>query len=293
MAKIAYIEKNFRQDSLDLIDTANGIIEDYQARGYLLTLRQLYYQMVSRDILVNSQKSYDRLGAIISDGRLTGLIDWDAIEDRTRNLAGLQDWDSPEQIVKVARNSYRIDHWENQPVRPEVWVEKEALAGVVQRACQPLDVDFMSCRGYMSQSEMHSAALRFQRYNDAGQVPLVIHLGDHDPSGIDMTRDIYDRLDLFMGGLEVRRIALNYDQIEEYNPPPNPAKVTDSRAGSYMSIYGRSSWELDALDPDVLVDLITNTVLQYRDDDYYQDVLKREKEERARIDKAVQLMSKE
>jgi hypothetical protein len=93
-----------------------------------------------------------------------------------------------------------------------------------------------------------------------------------------------------MGGLEVNRIALNYDQIEQYGPPPNPAKVTDSRADSYIAEYGRSSWELDALDPDVLVALITDTILRYRDDDIYEDTIQREKEERAMIDKAVRLM---
>jgi hypothetical protein len=289
--KIQYIDKNFRGASLELIETANGIIENYQGRGYTLTLRQLYYQMVARDIIVNSQKSYDRLGSIINDARLAGLIDWNAIEDRTRNLAGLQDWNSPQQIVKAARDSYRIDHWQNQTYRPEVFVEKEALAGVVARACRPLDVDYMSCRGYMSQSEMHSAAKRYERYHDNEQVPLIIHLGDHDPSGIDMTRDITERLELFMGGLEVRRIALNYDQVEMYNPPPNPAKMTDSRFEGYSAEYGDYSWELDALDPDVLVDLITETVLEYRDEDIYQETLDQERKERALIDKAVRLMN--
>lgn len=94
-----------------------------------------------------------------------------------------------------------------------------------------------------------------------------------------------------MGGLEVNRIALNFDQIERYNPPPNPAKITDSRSDSYIAEYGRSSWELDALDPDVLVSLITSTILSYRDDDVYDEVIEREKQERAMIDKAVRLMS--
>ena len=289
--KIEYIEKNFRGASLELIDLANDVVEDYQERGYTLTLRQLYYQLVARDLIPNHKRSYDRLGSILSDARLAGLVDWDAIEDRTRNLAGLQDWSSPAQIVRAARNSYRIDHWQGQDWTPEVWVEKEALAGVVQRACQPLDVDFMSCRGYMSQSEMHSAALRFQRYFDKGQTPVIIHLGDHDPSGMDMTRDIDDRLTLFMGGLKVERIALNYDQVEQYNPPPNFAKVTDSRADAYISLYGPNSWELDALDPDVLVELITDTILSYRDDDIYNEVIEREKKEKAMIDKAVRSMS--
>lgn len=78
---------------------------------------------------------------------------------------------------------------------------------------------------------------------------VILHLGDHDPSGIDMTRDISDRLELFGADVEVKRIALNWDQIDEFTPPPNPAKLSDSRAGAYIAEYGDESWELDALEP--------------------------------------------
>jgi hypothetical protein len=108
---------------------------------------------------------------------------------------------------------------------------------------------------------MYDAAKRFQRRRRSGQTPVVIHLGDHDPSGIDMTRDIRDRLTIMShGSVEVKRIALTMTQIEQYQPPPNPAKITDSRAEDYIGNYGYESWELDALEPQVLVDLITGTV---------------------------------
>lgn len=288
--KQAYIDKSFQRSSLELIDWANDIIASYQARGYSLTLRQLYYQMVSRDLIPNEKKSYDRIGSVLSDARLAGLVDWQAIEDRTRNLAARQKWDNPQQIVRAAWSSYKIDRWDNQQIRPEVWVEKEALAGVVARACNPLDVDYMSCRGYMSQSEMWQAGQRFIRYCDAGQTPVIIHLGDHDPSGMDMTRDIVDRLEMFTGGIEVERIALNWSQIQEYNPPPNPAKITDSRAEGYIAEFGESSWELDALDPDILVELIINKILSFRDDDRYDEIMKRENYEKSQILKAIKVM---
>jgi len=135
-----------------------------------------------------------------------------------------------------------------------------------------LDVPYFACKGYVSASELWRAARRFKvRYR--GQRVVVVHLGDHDPSGLDMTRDIFDRQDLFGGRAKVNRIALNFDQVEQYGPPPNPAKVTDSRAAGYIAEYGRSSWELDALEPRVMRDLIADTVKQYRDDDIYQDRL--------------------
>jgi hypothetical protein len=148
-----------------------------------------------------------------------------------------------------------------------VWVEKEALAGVVGKICRSLDIDYFSCRGYGSLSEMYRAGKRLRQYDLDGQEVHILHLGDHDPSGMDMTRDIEDRLDMFAETyVEIQRLALNMDQISLYNPPPNFAKLTDSRAGEYVAKYGYDSWELDALEPSVLDELITTTVLNYRDD---------------------------
>ena len=283
--RIQFIEKTFRAKSLALIDIANQIIGEYQQQGFQLTLRQLYYQMVARDIIPNSQREYKKLGNMVANGRMAGLIPWDAIEDRTRTLRGNTHWESPEEIVQSAISNYRIDRWGNQQYRPEVWIEKDALIGVIAGVCQELDVDYFSCRGYVSASEMWSAGYqRYRNYIQTGQVPIIIHLGDHDPSGIDMTRDIAERLELFAGAyLQVQRIALNYDQIEQYKPPPNPAKLTDSRAKMYIRAYGRQSWELDALDPTTLASLIRNEVARWRDDAAWADSGKIEEEGRNRL----------
>lgn len=257
MPKICYIQKNFRKDSLLKIDQANEIIAEYEDLGIQLNLRSLYYQFVSRNYIPNNQKSYDNLGALISDARLAGLIDWNAIEDQTRNLRGRTHWESPEQIIDACAHSFILDRWQDQSYRPEVWIEKDAAIGSIRGICEKLDVPYFSCRGYTSQSEMWIAGQRMKRHIRAGQKPIIFHIGDHDPSGIDMSRDIQDRLELFIGhSLEVRRIALNMDQVREYNPPPNPAKLTDSRAMDYIDKFGNASWELDALNPTKLVSLV-------------------------------------
>lgn len=270
MPKICYVEKNFRSESLSLINQINEVIEEYEAQGYSLTLRQCYYQLVARAIIPNNERSYKNTGNLINDARLAGLIDWHAIEDRTRNLQRLSHWDSPKSIIDSASYQYRKDIWENQEYYVEVWVEKEALANVVGRVANELDVPYFCCRGYVSQSEMWSAAQRFRSKQEDGKDVVLIHLGDHDPSGIDMSRDIEERLvmfgvDTFM--FNFRRIALNMEQIEEFAPPPNPAKLTDSRCGAYISRYGDESWELDALEPRVIHDLITNNVTEFWDID--------------------------
>jgi len=284
MPKICYIEKKFSAGSELLIEQANQIIENFAGQGFKLTLRQLYYQFVSRALIKNIPTEYKRMGSIINDARLAGLIDWKAIEDRTRNIKHNTHWDSPGEIVRSCADDYTIDMWEGQAYRPEVWIEKDALIGVIERVCRKLDVTFFSCRGYTSQSEMWSGARRLQWYAESqGQTPIIIHLGDHDPSGIDMSRDILDRLTLFMGGMKVNRIALNADQIRKYNPPPNPAKLTDSRATGYIKKFGNKSWELDALEPAVMAKLIEKTLLKLRDEPTYDRCVEKQKEGRDRL----------
>jgi hypothetical protein len=291
--KIKYQDIKLGARSLELIKICNTIVADYQRQGYILTLRQLFYQLVSRDVIPNRQSEYKRVGSVVNDGRLAGLIDWSALEDRTRNVKSVGHWDSPEEIVEAISRQYAIDKWEGQPTRPEVWIEKDALVGVIERTCRDIDVSYFSCRGYTSQSEMWGAAQRFIQNAKQKQVTHVIHLGDHDPSGIDMSRDIEDRIRMFMSHhgygaslFEFSRIALNRDQIDQYNPPPNPAKSTDSRFQGYSDEHGDESWELDALEPAVLDGLIRDKIAEFRDDDLYaerQDQEDREKSQLAKV----------
>ena len=282
--KIAYITKRFAVGTLAIIAKADAILEEYGEQGYTLTLRQLYYQFVARDLLPNTQQSYKRLGGIINDARLAGYIDWDRMEDRTRNLRRLADWESPTEIVESCAKQFRLDKWADQDFRPECWIEKDALVGVIEGPCDELQVPYFSCRGYTSQSEVHSAAERLAGYADAGQIPVIFHFGDHDPSGIDMTRDIRDRLELINGHMErVDRLALNMDQVEHYSPPPNPAKMTDSRFAGYVVDFGEDCWELDALEPAVIGGLIREAVTGIRDDDKWQAKVEEETDAKAAL----------
>jgi hypothetical protein len=284
MSKQCFVPKSFSPKSLALIDQCNSIIEGYQRQGYDLTLRQLYYQLVSRNAIPNKQTAYDNLGSLVSDARRAGLIDWRAIVDRTRNLRALPHWANPADIISSAAAGYRRDLWADQPNYVEVWVEKDALVGVIQRAANAVDVPYFSCRGYTSDSEIKAAAdrLRAESAHRTGHC-IIIHLGDHDPSGIDMTRDIEDRIWLLggPGKLRVDRIALNLDQVERYNPPPNPAKLTDSRCDGYIERFGYESWELDALPPDALHTLIRERVEHYLNLDLYNAQLRQQAEERS------------
>lgn len=277
MAKITYVNKRFSKSVCVMIEQANVIIEEYAEQGYDLTLRQLYYQFVSRDLIPNRQSEYDRLGRVISNARLAGLIDWDAIVDRTRNLRKNSHWSSPRSIIDTCVENFAIDKWAFQKFRPEVWIEKDALLGVISGICEKLDVPYFSCRGYTSQSEMWRTSQRLRGWIKRNQMPVIFHLGDHDPSGIDMTRDIRDRLSMFCGEVvSVFRLALNMEQVEAYTPPPNPTKLTDTRAKDYIAIYGSESWELDALAPDVMAWLIEDAVDKVCDEEGWLESVKQE-----------------
>lgn len=287
MPYIKYQDIRIQKKGLALIDQINTIIDDYTAQGYSLTLRQVYYQLVSRDIIENSERSYKNIGELINNGRLAGLIDWQAIEDRTRFIRSLSHWDSPREIIETAARSYHIDLWADQPFYVEVWVEKDALIGVIEQTAQGYDVSCFSCRGYTSQSEMWTAAQRMIQQYETEKDCIIIHLGDHDPSGLDMSRDIRERMAMFGAIVRVDRIALNMPQIKQYNPPPNPAKITDTRATEYIKQYGAESWELDALEPAELDRLIRKQIEIYLDRKKYDRAKRKEERERAKIQKII------
>ena len=283
----AFAEYNFRRATLITIAQANAIVKEYVEAGYTLTLRQLYYQFVARGLMENTSSNYEKLGSTISRARLAGLVDWDAIEDTTRRLERLATWESPQDVLSAVVKQYRLDVWEGQDYRVEVWIEKEALVGVIKHVCRELRVPYFACRGYVSQSAQYEASKRMEAYTAEGAYPLILHLGDHDPSGIDMSRENQEKMDLMVGefSVELRRLALNMDQVDEYNPPPNPAKETDSRHGTYVQLYGNESWELDALEPSVISQLIRDNVEDLIDHDKMTKIYDREHHERESLRK--------
>nr|WP_272887283.1 hypothetical protein [Stutzerimonas stutzeri] len=258
-----------------MIQFMNHLIADYQKQGYVLTVRQLYYQLVAQAVVENTLQSYKRVAGLINDAKLAGLIDWDAIEDRTREFLVNPHWSSGGEIIRTAANSYGEDMWDNQESRVFVIIEKEALVGVLQRACRKFDVPMLAARGYPSGTVLRDfAESHLLPAIKNGQFVRVLHLGDHDPSGIDMTRDLVDRISMFTYGMvtdsDIDRIALTMDQVDEVKPPENPAKSTDSRFASYRREYGTSSWELDALTPQYLNNLVEMHIESHIDPDSWQ-----------------------
>ena len=284
--KQKFTEKSFSDVSESLIAQINTILDSYGADGYVLSLRQLYYQLVSRDMIVNTLRSYKRIVDIVTNARLAGRIDWSMITDRGRSTAINSHWNNPAEIIRACADQYAIDKWATQPNYVEVEVEKDALSGILEPVCRELDVAFAANKGYSSISAMYVAGRRLRGHGAAGKHVHILYLGDHDPSGIDMTRDVTDRLGMFSAiDITVQRLALNYSQVKELNPPENPAKESDSRYAGYAAEFGESSWELDAIEPRALAELVRSAVLALRDENLWGMAMEKEGYERNKIEK--------
>jgi hypothetical protein len=286
MAKFEYTRVKMRAASLELVATCEQIIDDYTAQGFKLTVRQLYYQLVARGVVENTVQSYKRITSIVNDARMGGLLDWDAIEDRTRDFIRRTRWETGSQILAASSNSFHIDMWSNQDCRPFVIVEKEALVGVLQGVCYDFDVPLLAARGYPSSTVLRDFVESDIAANGHQHIQI-FHLGDHDPSGIDMTRDLQERLSLFAEphGINVAldRLALNYSQIEKLKPPPNPAKETDSRFAHYRKRHGDKSWELDAIPPTALSNIVRVALSGIQDGNAWVDRVEQRADVQGRI----------
>ncbi|PKL35852.1 MAG: hypothetical protein CVV44_20255 [Spirochaetae bacterium HGW-Spirochaetae-1] len=298
MAKIKFREIRLSKANFNRLDIINQIIEEYQSDGYTLTLRQLYYQLVSRDIIPNKQSEYAKLSTVLKEGRMAGIVDWSAIEDRLRKPSSPASFDSPENILQAAIQQYELPRQKGQDIYLEVFVEKDALSGVLKRITERYHVPISVNRGYASASSMFDAYQRFSSAIEHGQSVKVLYLGDYDPSGIDMIRDIRDRIAEFAMGeygyysieealvefnFSIEPIALTREQIKKYKPPPNPAKVTDPRAKEFIRNHGSKSWEVDALRPDVLSRLLDDAIRSNIDEDVFNEVIEREESDKVKL----------
>jgi hypothetical protein len=339
------------------LEVINSIIEEYENEGYRLTLRQLYYQLVSRDIISNNIKEYAKLSKLLVQGRMAGIVDWNAIEDRIR-VPYIPYWvKGIEDAISDTINQYRLDRQDGQDVYIELWVEKDALSGVLKRITEYYHIKLMVNRGYSSCTAMYDAYKRFISKLESGKKVVLLYLGDHDPSGLDMDRDIKNRLKefiinsevlknvwhdksygaynnginekefsiessdledwfdenigdeerkefydiedkehpipmmdkiyaykIFSDNLEVRRIGLTSEQVKKYNPPTNPAKFKDPRAKDYVIKFGKNSWEVDALNPKILHELIKKNVEEIIDLNKFNKIMKQEDKDKTKLE---------
>jgi len=284
--KEQFRSKRFNSKRRNLLQKCISIVNEYEEQGIKITLRQLYYQLVARDIIPNVDKEYHKICVLITDARYCGLIDWNAIEDRIRIPYKHAEFENVLDLINAAKHSYRLDRWADQDYYVELFTEKDAISSVLKPIADKWHIYLNVNRGYSSATAIYDASKRFLNASNEGKECILSYLGDHDPFGLDMIRDIQTRLDefCFPDLVKVIHVALTMDQVRKYNPPPNPAKLTDSRAKDYIAQFGRISWEVDALPPDVTIDLVNSKIKEYVDEEKMNMVIKQEIEDMKKLE---------
>jgi len=256
-----------------------AIVEDYASQGFRVTVRQVHYQVVSRfpEDYPNTPETYGRVQRMLKEGRETGSIDWQNIEDRTRSLDAPAHWDSPLDMIRSDSTVFRLDLWAGQQYRPEIWTEKQAATGIVLDLQDTYHLTLYSCRGFNSLSGAYSTRQRFERYLENGQTPIILYIGDCDPSGQIMDMGDNGIASHLPEGAVLERLALTPQQAAMRNLPPLPAKLSDSRTAGYIVRNGNAHcWELDALAPNEIQALITNRLTELIDRPIWDETVKRQ-----------------
>lgn len=241
--------------TLDLLLQSQSIISQYG----MVTVRQVYYVLVSRQTINNNLSEYRRVIRVLKNGRLAGLIKFDSIIDDTREAEKTPSWESIEDILNAAIDQFRSYWWRDQPYHVEVWLEKRALRRIFYPITNEYDVYLCTGGGYQSWSEVWAARARFLARK--GSDLKILYFGDLDPSGKDMPRDIRDRFKTLGFDVDVIEVALTKNDIMEYDLPTNPTKKKDSRQDWYTKKYGINyAVELDALPPKILREKIRDAI---------------------------------
>ena len=251
-------KRRSKDEVSDFLQRIQGILAE---ETYGITIRHLYYLLVSAKVIEKTEAAYKNLIAHLSKWRKNGDIDFDAFVDGTRYWSGATLYDDAESALRDCAQSYRRNMWKQQPYYVEVWCEKDAIKSILLRAAEPFGVPVFAAIGFASLTSLHSAAQTFQRAARAGKRPVVLYFGDHDPSGLSGQAKAAQTLrEQFGVAVDFRRLAVTADQIAEFNLPTRPAKKTDSRAmgweGECVEVDAISSATLVQLAEDAITDLI-------------------------------------
>jgi hypothetical protein len=253
-----------------LIEVAAGILAEHHP----MTVRQVYYRLVSRQVIENTRSAYQAASKALVAARREGLIPWEQIEDRLRQPRHVPMWDGLGDFGTTAAAAYRRDIWAKQPQRLECWLEKDALSGIFADTLDPYGLTLNVGRGFDGWSSIYAASRRFAE-GDA-----ILHFGDFDPSGEDMVRSLRERLALLSCRPQIAKCALTYDDVQRYELPSDFTKKTDTRRAAFVAKWGDVSVELDALPIDVLRDRIVAEVESRMDLAALRQVREREQAER-------------
>jgi hypothetical protein len=265
-----------QQESKAILAQVQTILSEYD---FPLSLRQIYYQLVSRQIIENVENEYRKLSRLTVIGRDEGILDEEKFTDRLRQIQQPDTWTDLVDFMQTVKRAYRKDYWIQQPDYIEIWIEKDALRGVVEPVTNKYGVPLLVVRGQVSRTAIYDA---YQRYIEEDKYCYLYYFGDFDPSGITIYESLLNRLSGFNGGkldITFERVALTQEQIDKYNLPPAPAKKTDPNTSRFIHEHGDNVVELDALPPEELIELVQETINQHIDTDIWNETASIEAQE--------------
>lgn len=260
----------------EIIKAAYDVLEQYHP----MTLRQVYYQLVSKQIIENNQSKYQSLSNMLVEARQENIIPWEWIEDRVRQPQGVPMWSDLNDFLHTVRYAYRRNVWEDQPSYVEVWLEKDALSGIFSDITEEYGVTLVVGRGYNSWSAYKKAVDRFIKMN---KPVSILYFGDFDPSGEDIVRALKDSLHSLQVDPDVEKIAIILEDIKEYNLPPNPTKKTDKRTAKFVKKNGDISVELDALPLPVLQGRIKTSIENHLDRIAFEETIEKQEADQKQL----------
>jgi hypothetical protein len=240
--------------SLDLIDAMYRAAEAAQP----ITGRGIGYKLFTLGLIPDmSRKSMQGVYRLLREAREQGDIPWEWIVDETRELEKCSSWSDPDAFVRVVSRAYRRDFWKQQPVRVEVWSEKGTVRGVLAPVLDRYGVGFRVLHGFSGATTIHAVA-----QDDDGRDLIVLYCGDYDPSGMYMSEhDLPDRLSEYGGDhVELRRVTLKAEHLAGLPSFSASDKAKDTRYKWFVQNFGNHCWELDALDPNALRELVDQAI---------------------------------
>jgi hypothetical protein len=261
------------------IQAIKDAIYDALVEDQPMTVRQVFYRLVSTGVIDKREGEYkSTVVRLLGDMRRAGEIPFDWIADSTRWMRKPKSYSSLDNMLKRTAEAYRRSVWDNQDCYVEIWLEKDALAGVLYQETSSWDVPLMVTRGYPSLSFLHDAA---ETIAAQGKPTHLYYFGDYDPSGVDIPRKVESDLREFAPAAEIEfnRVAVTREQIESMKLTTRPTKRTDSRAKGFIG----ESVEVDAIPPKVLRGIVSDCITRHVDERAHEALLLAEQSERGTL----------
>ena len=245
------------------------------------TVRQAYYRLVVLGCVSKSESSYGRVQRELLRLRREGLIPYGDMTDSSRIRRVARTHDGLYDALNETAKFYRQSMWRDLDVYVEVWCEKDALGGVISPVTMDYDVPLLSAKGYSSEGFCYSAAEEMKAEGKSRN--YVYALGDFDPSGIDATRTLQEKMQRFKPDVVFERIAVNEEHLDSLEAAHRETKGSDSRAKRFFERFGRGapSVELDAIPPSTLRQMVRDKIEQHIPDGHLEQIQNEEEQARA------------